>query len=280
MMGALGRYVAGAAVLMALGCSDQPSPTGPAPIQSENTPRAAVTGTFATYPSVAAVPAQYSLAVIYDVSPLVYWEGAYANASASMNYYGNYAEQNLSLTTSKEGSTVGSTTAASNDQYFLPGNHHLETTGVGYRVSGTCGHVANLTSRHDAKIVFFIEIQGITEISHLFRTANSAAAQPACARSTCTSTVSNDEPSLGGDFDPYLPNTTTSCDGGAGNGTSSGTQYGVGDYTGGQTVDWKTGRGTGKPSECGDQARVDDICVEYDTGFGWKSLGCGYITTC
>jgi hypothetical protein len=224
--------------------------------------------------------AEYGMARIYNVSPLVYWQGSVVNASASMDYWGNSADQVLTLTLSKATSQVYTREAKSHEGYMWPDNHTLTTPGFTAAVSGTCGHVANLASHHVAKVVFIVDIQNFTELSTVETSGGAHAAQPNCASSTCTSTVSNDEPSLGGDFDPYLPDMTTNCDGGAGSGTSGGTQYGVGDYTGGQTVDWKTGKGTGKPSECGDQARVDYICVEYDTGFGWKSLGCGYITTC
>jgi len=61
-----------------------------------------------------------------------------------------------------------------------------------------------------------------------------------------------------------------------------GTQYQVGDYTGGQTVDFATGRGTGEASECGINARVAYIKIEAydDTTGNWVQIAEGYSTTC
>lgn len=59
-------------------------------------------------------------------------------------------------------------------------------------------------------------------------------------------------------------------------------QYGVGDYTGGQTVDFATGRGTGQSSVCGVNAKVAYIKVEAwdDTTGSWVTIAEGYSTTC
>lgn len=70
------------------------------------------------------------------------------------------------------------------------------------------------------------------------------------------------------------------CEGGSGE-EGSGTQYQPGDHTGGETVDWDTGVGTGGSSACGDDARVEYICIDiWVEGQGWVEWSCGYATTC
>jgi hypothetical protein len=61
----------------------------------------------------------------------------------------------------------------------------------------------------------------------------------------------------------------------------AGTQYIVGDYTGGQTVDFHTGIGTGNPSVCGSATRVIKVVLEVfdDQGYLVNSIE-GYATTC
>lgn len=104
--------------------------------------------------------------------------------------------------------------------------------------------------------------------------------------STCTSgggggpfTVLDDA------YDPYDPayfqdpSSAPAC--GGGTGTGGGTQYSPGDHTGGETVDWNTGIGTGFPSDCGPLAIVDYVCIDlWKDGVGWVTWGCGYITRC
>jgi len=268
-------------LLMLAGCVDATMPRSPSPVTTPGAPNNETLTADQAYPrfhSVSEVPSSFGLATIYDVRPLVYWQGSVANASAAMDYWGNVANQRLTLTLSKGGSQVYTREATSHEGNFVPVTRTLTTPGFTARVSGTCGHVANLATAHVAKVVVIVDIEKFTELSVAERPGGASAMQPSCASSPCTSTVSNDQTSYGGDFDPYAPS-SGSCDGGSGIGTS-GTQFEVGDYTGGQTVNWKTGVGTGSPSACGDQARVDYICVEYNTGDGWKSLDCGYVTTC
>jgi hypothetical protein len=270
-------YVIVLAASSVVGCAEIAAPPGPTPSTGADRVHADITGSYPSYPSAADVPAAYSLARIESMNPLVYWQGAYANASSSLGYYGNYGEQSLNLSITKNGSQVAATAAAKNDEHFWPASYQFTISGVGLQVSSACGHEANLNVRYDAKMIFLFKVRDITVFSYVFDHATSSKEQPGCQTTSCTSTVSNDQTAYGGDFDPYAPS-PGGCDGGSGTGT--GTQYQVGDYTGGQTVDWKTGKGTGKLSACGDQARVDYICVEYNTGNGWESLDCGYVTTC
>ena len=63
--------------------------------------------------------------------------------------------------------------------------------------------------------------------------------------------------------------------------TGSGTQYGPGDSTGGETVNWSTGVGDGGGSVCGAAAVVEYVCIDiYYEGVGWVEWGCGYVTSC
>jgi hypothetical protein len=84
-------------------------------------------------------------------------------------------------------------------------------------------------------------------------------------------------------YDPYDPTGSGEGDddGCSGGGGGSGTPYEPGDYTGGETVDWGTGAGNGGSSACGDNARVEYVCIdEWVEGTGWVEWGCGYVTTC
>lgn len=83
-------------------------------------------------------------------------------------------------------------------------------------------------------------------------------------------------------YDPYLPADEGGCGGGDEGGEGSGIQYQPGDYTGGETVSWESGTGNGGQSVCGDQAKVEYICIErYNGETGqWEEWSCGYATTC
>jgi hypothetical protein len=86
-------------------------------------------------------------------------------------------------------------------------------------------------------------------------------------------------------YDPYSRSSwgaTEFCaddnDGGGGGG---GTQYYPGDYTNGETVGWSDGVGTGGYSACGQDAKVEYICIDvWVDGVGWVEWSCGYATTC
>jgi hypothetical protein len=89
----------------------------------------------------------------------------------------------------------------------------------------------------------------------------------------------------GGSYDPYDPAYDEECEGTTDGGdppSGGGTQYNPGDTTGGETVGWSDGVGTGSPSVCGDEALVEYVCIDYwdeRTG-GWVEWDCGYVTTC
>lgn len=81
------------------------------------------------------------------------------------------------------------------------------------------------------------------------------------------------------DYDPYNPDCPDSGDGGEG---GTGEFFEPGDNTGGQTVDWRTGQGTGWPSACGSSAVVEYVCVDIwdEENQVWDQYDCGYATTC
>lgn len=84
-------------------------------------------------------------------------------------------------------------------------------------------------------------------------------------------------------YDPYAEEDSTDCDAGGSDGDEgSGTPYEPGDHTGGETVDWGTGRGNGGTSLCGESAVVEYVCIDvYNEKTGrWDKWSCGYATTC
>jgi len=86
------------------------------------------------------------------------------------------------------------------------------------------------------------------------------------------------------EYDPYDPaNQDDGCGGEGGGGWGgSGTQFEEGDHTGGETVDWNTGKGNGGVSACGQNATVELSCIEMwnDKKQKWDIYSCGYVTTC
>lgn len=87
------------------------------------------------------------------------------------------------------------------------------------------------------------------------------------------------------EYDPYDPAyQDDGCDGdddGAGS-DGSGIQYQEGDHTNGETVDWNTGIGNGGESACGENAVVEQVCIEVWNAKDnkWDIFACGYGTTC
>jgi hypothetical protein len=85
-------------------------------------------------------------------------------------------------------------------------------------------------------------------------------------------------------YDPYNDDSGSCGSGASGDPPTpgSGIQYNPGQNTGGETVDFGTGRGNGGTSVCGETAIVDFVCFdEYNEDTGeWEEWGCGYVTTC
>jgi len=81
-------------------------------------------------------------------------------------------------------------------------------------------------------------------------------------------------------YDPYASSDLSGSSCAGSGGTGSGTYYKPGDYTGGETVSWGTGQGTGGESACGDKAIVQWVCVDLWIDGVWHEYSCGYATTC
>jgi hypothetical protein len=86
-------------------------------------------------------------------------------------------------------------------------------------------------------------------------------------------------------YDPYASrwgaDDFCSDDNDGGGGGAGGTQYYPGDYTNGETVGWSDGVGTGGYSACGQDAKVEYVCIDvWVEGVGWTEWSCGYATTC
>lgn len=89
------------------------------------------------------------------------------------------------------------------------------------------------------------------------------------------------DPDYSGDYSGSCSENTGGSGGGdSGSGEGSGTQFGPGDSTGGETVDWGTGKGNGGTSVCGATAVVEYVCIDIMTETGWREWDCGYVTTC
>lgn len=166
-----------AAGVTLMGCADA-TMVGPTAAPATG-PRmsAAYDGSVPYYSDSTAVPAPYWLPEVYQVSPIVYWDGAEAVGSSSMHYFGNRAEEKFTLTIS--GPSSGSREAQGSSNHFWPDFYDHTTPGFRLAASGTCGHLANLASQHTAKSVLFIEVRGFTS-SEVTKPGGDSKAQPTC----------------------------------------------------------------------------------------------------
>ena len=109
--------------------------------------------------------------------------------------------------------------------------------------------------------------------------------QDACEPCTKTGVQPVRNVTSDGSYDPYDEGSDAEgCDdsdgGGDSGGGGSGTQFGEGDSTGGETVDWGTGVGNGGTSGCGLAAIVRYVCIDIFVDGEWKQYSCGWATTC
>ncbi|HEX7238895.1 MAG TPA: hypothetical protein VF263_01405 [Longimicrobiaceae bacterium] len=100
---------------------------------------------------------------IYNTAPYVYWRGGTATGSSRMDYFGNRAEERFTLSISGP-MNASREASGSTGGVWITNRSHV-TPGFDLGVSGSCGHVANLSSHHTAKSVAFIEYKGLTEVS-------------------------------------------------------------------------------------------------------------------
>jgi hypothetical protein len=223
------------------------------------------------YATTADVPLAYWGPRVYSQNPVVYWSGATAVGSSRMQYYGNRAEESFTLAIDGPVSNISREASGSSIGGMFADVYWHSTPGFTLTARGVCGHVANLSSLHTAKTVFFIEIRGLTELSTSVPDGHSDT-QPACANDGCSAKKFDQA-----DYDPYEEE---DCQGDDDGGGSGGTQYYPGDYTGGETVNWGDGVGNGGTSVCGETAKVEYICIDYWNGQAWQEWSCGYATTC
>lgn len=275
MMKTIGRLWGAACILAISGCADVTFPRSRLSVNPVVTTVTMATcdGTVPCYASMAAVPPETLLPEIYTVSPVVYWEYQNAVGSSRMTYYGNRAEESFVLEISGPSNASRTAIATSQPSFFPQYNVHV-TPGFRLGADGDCGHRADLHSQHTAKSVLFVEYRGLTEVS-VSRAGGDDDRQAECIEEPCP--VNNFENALYNAYDPG------GCDGGGAGGggsTASGTAYAVGDYTGGETVDWGTGVGNGGASGCGTYAKVERVCFEYMSDLeGWIQV-CGFATMC
>lgn len=212
---------------------------------------------------------------------LVYFQGTDAVYAATMDYCGNRAEETVSATLTNGSQTYTTPTALAQGGYFEPWHYALVVPGQRFGLPVSCGYTATVFGQHTAKVTIFIDIKGITTPSIASVASSNVARQPDCAPKSCdpTGTSERDDPS-----NPYYdPATDPNCSStGNGGSTGSGTQFAVGDYTNGETVDFATGIGNGGTSVCGKAAQVVEVCVDrYNEATGqWVESKCGYATSC
>lgn len=266
----------GAACIVAVsGCADATFPKAQVSVHPvvNTVTMATCDGTVPCYASMDAVPPATLLPEIYDISPVVYWDYEDAVGSSRMTYYGNRAEETFKLDIFGP-SSASRTALATSQPSFLPQYNVHVTPGFRLGADGDCGHTADLKSQHTAKSVLFVEYRGLTEVS-VSRAGGDVDRQAECIEEPCP--VNNFENAL---YNAYEPGGCDGEGGGGGGSTASGTLFAVGDYTGGETVDWGTGAGNGGTSACGTYAQVERVCFEFMSDLeGWIQV-CGFATMC
>jgi hypothetical protein len=139
---------------------------------------------------------------VIRTSPVVYWAGREAVASSRMDYFGNRADEDFDLIIS--GSRNLSRSERSSSGGFLPRDRQHTTPGFRIYADRTCGHDAQLHSRHTARTLFLIEYRGLTELTPHSVPGSADAVQPEC---TCGGNAMNapGDPA-DGDRDAFRPN--------------------------------------------------------------------------
>lgn len=116
---------------------------------------------------------------VHEIFPEVHWEGRTAVASSSMFYFGNQAEETFSLEIS--GPSNGSRTASSlSTTGPWPDDFFHYSSDFGYSAGGSCGHTANLSSLHFARISFFVSYRGFAVLEARQPGGKEPAIQPPC----------------------------------------------------------------------------------------------------
>lgn len=194
-------------------------------------------------------------------------------AWAWMQYWANYARLTLPLTLMFGNSEVTTSTGMTELASVIPATREMEArTSVG--VYGSCGHTLNATGN------FFVRHQVPIGKAWFFWGEETATASATASQPDCTCKESTDLKYSS--YDPYAESDPSGCGSEGETSTGTGTQYGAGDLTGGETVNWNTGIGNGGTSACGEEAVVDYICIDVwnEQTQSWEEWSCGYATVC
>ena len=157
-------------------CEEVPHPleTGPIEVPDIASPPAGL--------SAAEVPKEFSTPPsIQNWWTDVGFSGTVAWAQGYMRFFANHAEQLLSLTVRKDGSTVGQRTALERDSYFLP-RYTSQWVTTSIDTYGSCGRTAGASTRHTAWHQLAIQSK-LTQWGHTSRNSGGDASQPSCSPS-------------------------------------------------------------------------------------------------
>ncbi len=281
------RFLLLSATLCAAGvlaCADSVAPDAAAAVDSTGASAALLNDTSAQLSTSSG-----SLAVILDYWVDVGFQDDFAYGQGHMIFRGTSGEVTTFLTLRTPTATVA-TTEATRGVYGLPFFTHSATSSAVLAVSKPCGYLAQARAEFRASdgIPPTPKTPGFTW-GHVAESGDNWAHQPDCAPPCVAGGTGTSSGELAAVYDvAYDPYATTeaSCGGTGGTtggtGGTGGTQYGPGDPTGGETVDWGTGIGNGGTSVCGQLAVVEYVCIDiYNESTGkWEQYSCGYATTC
>lgn len=246
--------------ISSVGCTDTVGSPGPS-----------VRPTLSSSPPEGAPPEFSTIPIIFDtwldVGFLTSNPRAYAGGS--MNFWGSHGKVDVTLTVREGSSVVETRTTNAEDFRYYPWRRTLFNHGNTLSLGATCGHTASGYASFSAWHEYLGDTWGRTTVP-----VTKSKRQGECT--SCTG-------SLVVEYDPYAEGPEEGdCGGddGSGSGEGSGTQFSPGDSTGGETVDWSTGKGNGGSSQCGQDAVVEYVCIDFMTEEGWKEWSCGYVTTC
>ncbi|HZH05025.1 MAG TPA: hypothetical protein VEY30_14675, partial [Myxococcaceae bacterium] len=186
---------------------------------------------------------------------------------ASMDFWGSHGKIDATLSLRFGTSVVESRTLSAEDFRSYPWRRELQNTANWLSVTKTCGFTASGSASYSAWHEYFGDSWGRKTVPRA-----STFKQPDCT--PCT----GGPPIRKTTYDPYESG-EEDCGGGGGDEEGSGTQFGEGDLTGGETVSWSSGTGNGGSSACGSEARAAYICMDTWDGTNWVQWGCGWVTT-
>lgn len=279
MPGTRSRFTLIAAGFLTMGCAHDAGLTSPEPRSAPESRHEAATGDgygAPSYGSLAEVPPEHRFADVRDHKVRVDWTGITAESFASMEYHGNRGAIAFEVTVMSEYSSPRISRSTVEASAVLPAWRFMGDK-FDVTVDRECDQTADVNATFTAKAVVFINT-ALTTIAMDIEHAQASDVQPDCTCGSDPKAVTEIA------YDPYGgPDDGGGLEdgdcGGSGGGRT-GKQYQPGDYTGGETVDWKTGQGNGGSSSCGAEAVVEYVCIEEWDGEKWVPWECGYATTC